>query len=86
MIQRVLKQFILGVGRASSGLGAFGTTKKPAAAAADEESGETQPLMPSKENTGKIISLQSQVQMRGINKNCGFREFAEEIFWSMEDV
>ena len=58
LVQRVLKQFILGVGQSNSGLGAFGMTKKPAAAAAtaDEESGETQPLVPSKENTGKIIS------------------------------
>lgn len=57
LVQRVLKQFILGVGRSSPGLGAFGMTKKPAAASnVDDESGETQPLVPSKENTGKTIS------------------------------
>jgi len=47
----VLKQFILGVGRSSSGLGAFGMTKKPAI---DGESGESEPLVPSKETTGKV--------------------------------
>lgn len=59
LIHRVLKQFILGMGRSSSGLGAFGAAKKPptAAAAVDEESAETQPLMPSNENTGNTSTL-----------------------------
>ena len=56
LVQRVIKQFILGTGRSTSGLGAFGMTKKPAAAATNvDESGETQPLVPSKENTGKTV-------------------------------
>jgi len=50
----VLKQFILGVGR--SGSGVFGMTpKKPAEAAKDPidgDSGETQPLVPSGNNSG----------------------------------
>ena len=55
----MLKQFIL-LGRGNSGLGAFGAAKKPptAASAADEESGETQPLMPS-ENTGNVQYMSS---------------------------
>jgi len=50
----VLKQFILGVGR--SGSGVFGMTpKKPTEATADPidgDSGETQPLVPSGNNSG----------------------------------
>ena len=57
MIQRVVKQFILGMGRSNSGLGAFGTTKKPVAATATDESGETVPLVPSKDGSGKIASF-----------------------------
>ncbi|XP_065890045.1 uncharacterized protein [Dysidea avara] len=56
LVQRVLKQFILGIGR--SGGGAFGMTpKKPTAATAgpiDGDSGETQPLVPSGNNTGNL--------------------------------
>jgi len=55
LIQRVLKQFILGVGRSGGG-GAFGmSAKKPTAATADPidgDSGETQPLVPSGGNKG----------------------------------
>ena len=54
LIHRVLKQFILGVGRPNSGLGAFGMTKKPAATAIDGESGESEPLMAAKETSGKV--------------------------------
>ena len=56
LVQRVIKQFILGASRSGTGGGAmaFGMTKTPAAAAATtDESGETQPLMPSSANTGK---------------------------------
>ena len=55
----MIKQFILGAGRSNAGgVGAFGMTKKPAATAAtgNDESGETQPLMPSSENTGKELN------------------------------
>ena len=58
----MLKQFIL-LGQGNSGLGAFGAAKKPptaaTASAADEESGETQPLMPSNENTGNVQYMSS---------------------------
>lgn len=54
LIERVLKQFILGAGQVTSGLGAFGAARKPATAATSEGTGETQPLMPSNENTGNL--------------------------------
>ena len=62
LIQRVLKQFIL-LGRGNPGLRAFGAGKEPptaaTASAADEESGETQPLMPSNESTGNVQYMSS---------------------------
>ena len=46
------------MGRSNAGLGAFGTTKKPSVAAtAADESGETVPLVPSKDNAGKRSCL-----------------------------
>lgn len=53
----MLKQFILSAGQATSGLGAFGAARKPATAATSEGTGETDPLMPSNENTGGLTGM-----------------------------